>query len=64
VKVTPDGWIEPLSLFVGRGGVPPPQRRGHQYFEEANDRLATFEGQVPMMPVAVTPHDLRHIVPA
>ena len=50
----------PLSLFVGRGGVPPSQRRWHQYFEEANDRLANFEGQVPMMSVAVTPHDLRH----
>jgi len=59
VKVTPGG-IEPLSLFVGRGGVPPSQRRWHQYFEEANDRLANFEGQVPMMSVAVTPHDLRH----
>ena len=59
VKVTPGG-IEPLSLFVGRGGVPPSQRRWHQYFEEANDRLANFEGQVPIMPVAVTPHDLRH----
>ena len=54
VKVTPGG-IEPLSLFVGRGGVPPSQRRWHQYFEEANDRLANFEGQVPMMSVAVTP---------
>jgi site-specific recombinase XerD len=60
VKLTPEGWIEPLSLFVGRGGVPPSQRRWHQYFEQANDRLATFEGQVPMMPVAITPHDLRH----
>ena len=43
VKVTPGG-IRPLSLFVGRGGVPPSQRRWHQYFEEANDRLANFEG--------------------
>ena len=55
-----DGWIEPLSLFVGRGGQPPSQRRWHQYFEEANQRLASFSGSVPAMPAAVTPHDLRH----
>jgi integrase len=60
VRLGPDGWIEPLSLFVGRGGFPPSQRRWHQYFEEANNRLASFEGQVPVMPVAIRPHDLRH----
>lgn len=54
-----DGWVEPLSLFVGRSGLPPSQRRWHQYFAEANDRIGTFEGRLPAMP-AVTPHDLRH----
>ena len=59
VTVGPDGWVEPLSLFVGRSGLPPSQRRWHQYFAEANDRIGTFEGRLPAMP-AVTPHDLRH----
>jgi integrase len=55
-----DGWIEPLSLFVGRGGLPPSQRRWHQYFEEANKRLARLNGLLPAMPAAISPHDLRH----
>ncbi|TXH09704.1 MAG: hypothetical protein E6R02_08160 [Gammaproteobacteria bacterium] len=59
VTVGSDGWVEPLSLFVGRSGLPPSQRRWHQYFAEANDRIETFEGRLPAMP-AVTPHDLRH----
>lgn len=60
VRVGDAGHIEPLSLFVGRGGRPPSQRRWHQYFEDANDRLATFGKATPTMPPAVTPHDLRH----
>jgi len=60
VEVKKDGWVEPLSLFVGRGGLPPSERRWHQYFEGANARLATFEGQIPSMPITVTTHDLRH----
>ncbi|WP_240483298.1 MULTISPECIES: site-specific integrase [unclassified Mycobacteroides] len=60
VAVNEDGYIEPLSLFVGRGGRPPSQRRWHQYFEDANDRVATFANEAPTMPSAVTPHDLRH----
>jgi integrase len=60
VRVDEDGYIEPLSLFVGKGGRPPSQRRWHQYFEEANDRLAAFANGTPTMPPSVTPHDLRH----
>lgn len=60
VRVDDAGMIEPLSLFVGKGGHPPSQRRWHQYFEDANDRLATFANATPTMPPAVTPHDLRH----
>lgn len=60
VRVDAAGYIEPLSLFVGKGGRPPSQRRWHQYFEDANDRLAAFGSSPPTMPPAVTPHDLRH----
>jgi integrase len=60
VRVDEAGYIEPLSLFVGKGGRPPSQRRWHQYFEDANDRLAAFANSTPTMPPAVTPHDLRH----
>lgn len=60
VRKDAEGWIEPLSLFVGRGGLPPSQRRWHQYFEAANRRLATFNGELPAMPMSITPHDLRH----
>lgn len=60
VRIDEAGSIEPLSLFVGKGGRPPSQRRWHQYFEAANDRLATFSAAIPTMPHAVTPHDLRH----
>ena len=59
VRVDEAGTIEPMSLFVGRGGHPPSQRRWHQYFEYANDRIARF-GSTPTMPPAITPHDLRH----
>ena len=55
-----NGWIEPMSLFVGRGGLPPSQRRWHQYFQEANERMDKFRGQIPSMPAAISPHDLRH----
>ena len=60
VRIDHAGYIEPLSLFVGRGGRPPSQRRWHQYFEDANDRLATFANGTPTMPSVITPHDLRH----
>lgn len=60
VEIDETGAIEPMSLFVGRGGHPPSQRRWHQFFEDANDRLAAFGSATPTMPPAVTPHDLRH----
>jgi site-specific recombinase XerD len=60
VRIEADDRIEPLSLFVGNGGHPPSQRRWHQYFEQANDRLTAFANAIPTMPRAVTPHDLRH----
>lgn len=60
VRIDEAGSIEPMSLFVGKGGHPPSQRRWHQYFEDANDRLAAFGGATPTMPPATTPHDLRH----
>lgn len=60
VSVDDIGSIEPLSLFVGTSGHPPSQRRWHQYFADANDRLAAFARATPTMPPAVTPHDLRH----
>lgn len=60
VKQGPDGWIEPLSLFLGNTGRPPSARRWHQYFHDANERLAAFGFGPPKMPAAVTTHDLRH----
>ncbi|GAA2440730.1 tyrosine-type recombinase/integrase [Mycolicibacterium llatzerense] len=60
VRIDDSGLIEPLSLFVGKGGKPPTQRRWHQYFTEANERLARLGELAPVMGRAVTPHDLRH----
>lgn len=60
VRVDESGFVDPLSMFIGKGGKPPTPRRWHQYFAEANERLAKFAGQVPSMASAVTPHDLRH----
>jgi site-specific recombinase XerD len=60
VRIDEAGYIEPLSLFVGKGGRPPSQRRWHQYFADANHRLARFANATPTLPPAVTPHDLRH----
>ncbi len=60
VRVQDSGFVEPLSLFVGKGGKPPTQRRWHQYFVDANERLIMFADEVPAMGRAVTPHDLRH----
>ena len=56
----PDGWIEPLSLFLGNTGKPPSARRWHQYFQDANSRLASLGVGPPMLPAAITTHDLRH----
>lgn len=55
-----DGVIEPLSLFLGRGGLPPSRRSWHAKFHSANRRLTGFREELPGMPTAVTPHDLRH----
>ena len=55
-----DGGLESLSLFVGRGGLPPGHRNWLRTFELANIRMAGFTDQLPGMPVAITPHDLRH----
>ena len=60
VKQGPDEWVEPLSLFLGNTGRPPSARRWHQYFHEANERLAALGFGPPKMPAAVTTHDLRH----
>ena len=55
-----DGWIEPLSLFLGNTGSPPSSRRWHQYFQDANSRLDSLGVGPPMVPAAITTHDLRH----
>jgi site-specific recombinase XerD len=60
VKTAEDGWIEPLSLFIGNTGKPPSLRRWHEYFKCANDRLASMGFGPPAVPDAVTTHDLRH----
>jgi site-specific recombinase XerD len=55
-----DGVWEPLSLWVGRSGTAPSQRSWHERFARANRRLQAFAGDLPAMPAAITPHDLRH----
>lgn len=56
-----DGTLEPLSLLLGPGGTPPSQRSWHEKFAQANRRLKSLEcDDLPGMPGAVTPHDLRH----
>jgi site-specific recombinase XerD len=60
VKRESNGWVEPLSLFLGNNGQPLSQRRWHQYFRDANERLTALGHGPPKMPPAVTTHDLRH----
>lgn len=60
VRQDQSGLIEPMSLFLGRGGMAPSPRRWQQYFNTANTRLAQFRDQLSHMPAAITPHDLRH----
>ena len=55
-----DDRIEPLSLLVGEGGLPPSQRSWHDKFAKANARIESFVGESAVMPSSVTPHDLRH----
>lgn len=60
VRQDETGLIEPMSLFLGRGGMAPSPRRWQQYFHTANARLAVFSDHLNHMPGAITPHDLRH----
>lgn len=55
-----DGMWEPLSLLLGPGGTPPSQRSWHETFARANRRLRALADDLPGMPAAITPHDLRH----
>ena len=52
--------LQSASLFVARSGLPPGHRSWLNTFHLANQRLERFRGQVPALPPAVTPHDLRH----
>lgn len=58
--VETEGGLESASLFIGRTGLPPKQRSWLAAFELANTRIASFGSNVPAMPRAITPHDLRH----
>lgn len=60
VRRDESGFIEPMSLFLGRGGTTPSPRRWQQYFRTANARIAEFSEHLTNMPGAITPHDLRH----
>ncbi|MGK2885795.1 MAG: tyrosine-type recombinase/integrase [Rhodococcus sp. (in: high G+C Gram-positive bacteria)] len=55
-----DDFIEPITLLIGEGGLPPSQRSWHDRFAKANARIESFVGESPVMPRSVTPHDLRH----
>jgi integrase len=65
VRVTPDGTIEPLALFTGRGGLPPDVKHWNTVFADARHRVAgTGHPDRPPPHLVVSPHVMRHIVPA
>ncbi len=52
--------LESMSLFVGHGGLPPGHRSWSRTFELANQRIASFNEEIRLMPARIRPHDLRH----
>lgn len=61
VRILDDGTIEPLALFVSRGGLAPGLERWNQLFADARERV-TQSGHRDQPPrhVHVTPHTMRH----
>lgn len=57
-----DHGLEPMALFVGRGGRVPGHSRWEQIFVAASKRAAVIasRGQAVVMPRKISPHDLRH----
>lgn len=61
VRVLDDGTIDPLALFVSRGGLPPGLERWNQLFADARERVRHFgHRDQPPRHVHVTPHTIRH----
>jgi integrase len=61
VRVTPDGTIEPLALFTGRGGLPPDVKHWNTVFADARHRVAgAGHPDRPPPHLVVSPHVMRH----
>ncbi|MFJ1757684.1 tyrosine-type recombinase/integrase [Kitasatospora sp. NPDC088134] len=54
-----DRGLEPMALFIGRGGRMLGKSRWQQIFDAASSRAETIKGPV-VMPPKVTAHDCRH----
>ncbi|MFD4862892.1 site-specific integrase [Streptomyces atratus] len=58
-----DHGLEPMALFVGRGGQMPSKQRWEQVFEDAHTRtlrISEEHGLGPVMPGQFRIHDTRH----
>lgn len=57
-----DHGLEPMALFLGRGGRMLGKSRWEQIFESASKRAARIavEADLVTMPRKITPHDMRH----
>jgi integrase len=57
----PDGSIEPLGLFLARGGLPPAIAYWNEIFADARDRVdARGSVERPPAHITVAPHTMRH----
>ena len=61
VTINDDGTIEPLALFLGRGGLRPAPTYWNELFRDARDRVDRIDGpHRPPGHITVGPHTLRH----
>jgi integrase len=61
VHVLPDGRIEPLGLFLARGGLPPAIAYWNEIFADARDRVDAYgSADRPPAHITVAPHTMRH----
>lgn len=61
VRVRDDGTLEPLALFLGRGGLPLSIKYWNAIFNDAHTRVSALRHDAcPPAHLAVSPHVLRH----
>jgi site-specific recombinase XerD len=66
VRIDDDGSIQPLGMWLARGGLPPALGHWNETFARARDRIWSLDAgsqihrDLPPEHITVTPHTLRH----